>query len=113
MNTEKLTDTLATGLGVTKEDKSPVFLEAIAIALGYSSYGSDNLLSQVNGVAEAIGRIADAVEAREPAVSLRDQFAMAALQGIMANPACVDSGLVEDAKLAYRAADEMMKARGK
>lgn len=47
---------------------------------------------------------------------LRDKFAMAAMQGILANPAMIDTSTYQTlewvAKNAYQAADAMLKARG-
>ena len=47
----------------------------------------------------------------QEAVTLRDQFAMAALTGILANPPVDMRGLHDYATDAYRFADEMLKAR--
>ncbi|MBG6029403.1 hypothetical protein I5F10_18680 [Proteus mirabilis] len=48
--------------------------------------------------------------------SLRDKFAMAAMQGILANPAQLDNVNDKSAEWvsrdAYRVADAMLKARG-
>ncbi|WP_265524479.1 hypothetical protein [Providencia rustigianii] len=48
--------------------------------------------------------------------SLRDKFAMAAMQGILSNPAMIDTATNQTlewvAKNAYQAADAMLKARG-
>ncbi|NBM79638.1 hypothetical protein GWI76_10270 [Proteus sp. G2659] len=55
-------------------------------------------------------------ELMESDASLRDRFAMAAMQGILANPAQLDNVNDKSAELvsrdAYRVADAMLKARG-
>ncbi|EJD6044714.1 hypothetical protein M0J40_RS19030 [Providencia rettgeri] len=47
---------------------------------------------------------------------LRDKFAMAAMQGILSNPAMIDTATDQTiewvAKNSYQAADAMLKARG-
>lgn len=62
MSKDELTRTLADGLGVTANDSTPKFIEAIAIALGFSHDDNDNLLKQANRIATALERIADALE---------------------------------------------------
>lgn len=55
-------------------------------------------------------------ELMESDASLRDRFAMAAMQGILANPAQLDNVNDKSAEWvsrdAYRVADAMLKARG-
>ena len=43
--------------------------------------------------------------------TLRDQFAMAALSGMLGHPKCAVSEPEKDAKWAYKYADAMMEAR--
>lgn len=65
MSKDELVRTLADGLGVTANDSTPKFLEAIAISLGFSRDNDDNLLKQANRIATALERIADALEEQQ------------------------------------------------
>ena len=63
--------------------------------------------------AEVIARIAASDAQANPAATLRDQFAMAAITGLHANPAC-DEWLEENfADAAYKCADAMLAERQK
>jgi hypothetical protein len=45
-------------------------------------------------------------------LTLRDLFAMSALNGMFANDNCIDNTFREFAEMAYEQADEMLKVRG-